>query len=336
MNRSIFDEDFKINVEVTPDDINIESEGEDAKELEEFARCILGDNFSFFSEFDDDISVEDEEEEEDEEDDSAVDRIKNLVNDEVGEDEEEISEGCRGAKRTGCKGKGCSDKSLAQRVLEVLCKDGSCDGTCKKHTNSDKLDEDKFASPAETKARIKSLYNEEDWTDLWESVPERGLISEDDDSDFVGYEVPKIGIDEPLAECGKISKDDMLVEKKLDPYELYSDVENELLKTAYSKRKIEAPRAKRYSDEAVLPGANIPGTDESALRVYALDPAGLDFAKEVANFFNVNYVEGSKKDAARSKILRGKMDVLGNETGEDKANTDDTVYYIDIDWTKTK
>lgn len=61
MNHRKFNEDFSLEVEATPDKVDIKSDGDDAKELEEFARCVLGDNFSFFDAFDDEEDISDEE-----------------------------------------------------------------------------------------------------------------------------------------------------------------------------------------------------------------------------------------------------------------------------------
>lgn len=62
MKRNFVKEDFEIKVKATPDKVDIKTKGDNADEFEEFARCILGDNFSYFDAFDDE---EDEVEEED-------------------------------------------------------------------------------------------------------------------------------------------------------------------------------------------------------------------------------------------------------------------------------
>lgn len=91
MERSFFDEDFDVEISATPEKVDIKSKGDEAKEIEEFARCVLGDNFSFFDAFDDDDESAEDVDDVEVEDTGEEDFVDLGDEDDAEEDDEEIS-----------------------------------------------------------------------------------------------------------------------------------------------------------------------------------------------------------------------------------------------------
>lgn len=91
MERSFFDENFDVKISASPEKVDIKSKGDEAKEIEEFARCVLGDNFSFFDAFDDDDEPAEDVDDVEVEDTGEEDFVDLGDEDDVEEDAEEIS-----------------------------------------------------------------------------------------------------------------------------------------------------------------------------------------------------------------------------------------------------
>lgn len=226
--HSKLEEDFELSISATPENIDINATGDEAKELEEFARCVLGDNCNFF---DTDFSEE-------------------------------------------------TDKADMQDKESVI---------------KQEIDEPRTVEPDDLAA---TQLNGEDWSDLWDDIPNAGLVDPDVDE---GLLLPN-----PIGALKDIKDNiDILEEKECckealkKGADMYDQVADELYAAGTAGRR---GGADGKGHQIVLDGAErryeadeigIDDTDEKDnIKVTVDNPDDLAFAIKVADFFKVPYRMG--------------------------------------------
>lgn len=267
-------EDFELNISATPENIDITATGDEAKELEEFTRCVLGDNCDFFNtEFDKESDMADEENS-DEPEVAAVDIVEpdEVVDEELTPEEQAEKKAIEGPM-------GVIKSSDRNRYKDLL---------------------NKEQEPSTTGKQL----NEDDWSDLWDDVPSKGLVDPDVDE---GLLLPDLKLNANLSDFGGTGNDVNVLEGKACCKEalnknadMYDQVSDELYAAGNPGRRggvdgkghqiaVEGTERRYEADEIGID----PMDEEDNIKITVENPDDLSFAVKVANFFKVPYKMGS-------------------------------------------